>query len=61
MDDNATLLEAEQTLKGLAEVFFQDRAILIDQRKVSRNDPQAASRVLNVEQRYRGTRCLLDR
>src|SRR3984957_5198064 len=53
LNEHAILFEAEQTLKGLAEVFFQDRAILIDQRKVSRNDPQAASRVLNVEERYR--------
>jgi PAS domain-containing protein len=53
LDDNAILFEAEQTLKGLAEVFFQDRATLIGQRKVTRNDPQPTSRVLNVEERYR--------
>src|SRR6202043_920198 len=30
-----------------------DRATLIDQRKVTRNDPQPTSQVLNVEERYR--------
>src|ERR1700730_14685369 len=53
LDEAAMLLEAEQTLKGLAEVFFQGRGDLIDQREVTRNDPQPASRVLNVEERYR--------
>jgi PAS domain S-box-containing protein len=53
LDEDAILFEAEQTLKGLAEVFFQGRAELLDQREVTRSDPQSVSRVLNVEERYR--------
>jgi PAS domain S-box-containing protein len=53
VDDDAMLLEAEQTLKGLAEVFFQGRAALLDPREGTQSDPQPASRVLNVEERYR--------
>jgi PAS domain S-box-containing protein len=53
LDDNAVLLEAEQTLKGLAEVFFQGRPALLDPREATKRDPQLPSRVLNVEERYR--------
>ena len=52
-DDNAILFEAEQTLKGLAEVFFQGRVTLLDPREATRSDAQLPSRVLNVEERYR--------
>jgi len=53
LDDNAILLEAEKTLKGLAEVFFQGRAVLLSPRETTGSDPQPVSRVLNVEERYR--------
>jgi PAS domain-containing protein len=53
LDDDAVLFEAEQTLKGLAEVFFQGRAVSLDSREATKSDPQPASRVLNVEERYR--------
>jgi PAS domain S-box-containing protein len=53
LDENAILFEAEQTLKGLAHVFFQGRAELLDPRETSKTDPQTTSRVLNVEERYR--------
>src|ERR1700693_3301120 len=53
LDDNAIVFEAEQTLKGLAEVFFQERTVLLDSRDATRSDSQIPSRVLNVEQRYR--------
>ncbi len=45
LDDNAILFEAEKTLKGLAEVFFQGRAVLLDPREPSSEaDPQPVSR-----------------
>jgi len=53
LDDNAILFEAEKTLKGLAEVFFQGRAVLLSPGETTRSDPQPVSRVLNVEERYR--------
>src|SRR6202048_2430855 len=53
LDDAAMLLEAEQTLKGLAEVFFQGRVALFDPREATRSEPQPPSRVLYVEERYR--------
>src|SRR6202035_4327817 len=53
LGDAAMLFEAEQTLKGLAEVFFQGRAVLREPREATRSDSQLPSRVLNVEQRYR--------
>src|SRR6202045_697307 len=53
LNEDAILFEAEQTLKGLAEVFFQGRAELLDPREAATNGPQPVSRVLNVEQRYR--------
>src|SRR6202163_2434548 len=53
LDDDAMLLEAEQTLKGLADVFFQGRAALLDQREATKSDPQPVSRAMNMEARYR--------
>src|SRR6202030_3485919 len=53
LDSDAVLLEAEQTLKGLADVFFQGRADLLDQREATKSDPQPVSRAMNVEERYR--------
>src|ERR1700731_3503272 len=50
LNEDAVLFEAEQTLKGLAEVFFQGRAELLDPREAATNGPQPVSRVLNVEQ-----------
>jgi PAS domain S-box-containing protein len=53
LDENAILFEAEQTLKGLAHVFFQGRAELLHARETSKTDSQTTSRVLNVQERYR--------
>jgi PAS domain S-box-containing protein len=51
-EGKAHLFEAEETLKGLAEVFFRGRVVVEDG---SRNkiDPEPVARALNVEERYR--------
>jgi PAS domain S-box-containing protein len=52
-DATTVLFEAEETLKGLAEVFFQGRAVLLDPNAKLTSDAEPVSRPLNVEERYR--------
>ncbi|HEY8714409.1 MAG TPA: PAS domain S-box protein [Candidatus Acidoferrum sp.] len=51
LESEAHLFEAEETLKGLAEVFFRGRVVEEGPRK--KIDPEPVARALNVEERYR--------
>jgi PAS domain S-box-containing protein len=49
---DASLFEAESTLRGLADVFFQGRAVLLDA-TATEAESEPISRPLNLEERYR--------
>jgi PAS domain S-box-containing protein len=53
LENDANLFAAEETLKGLAEVFFRDRGALINAIEEASAGRPPDSRSLNVEERYR--------
>jgi PAS domain-containing protein len=52
LESDSHLFEAEETLKGLAEVFFRERVVVEEERR-KKIDPEPVARALNVEERYR--------
>lgn len=50
LEEDENLFAAEETLKGLADVFFRDRTVILNPAEVGTGD---TARPLNVEERYR--------
>ncbi len=53
LGNEENLFEAEETLKGLAEVFFRHREVVLNPARIGKAGAQSGARPLNVEERYR--------